>query len=60
MKVTWNESVCVHAGKCVAGSPEVFKVVDGQFRIDLTAGEESQIRATVSACPSGALKIEED
>lgn len=60
MKVTWNESVCIHAGKCVAGSPEVFKVEDGQFKINLEAGEESQVRATVKSCPSGALKIEED
>lgn len=59
MKVTWNESVCIHAGKCVSGSPGVFKVEDGKFKIDLNAGEESQIRTTVAACPSGALKIEE-
>lgn len=60
MKVTWDESTCIHAGKCVGGSPEVFKVEDGQFKIDLDAGEESQIRATVASCPSGALKIQED
>ena len=60
MKVTWNESVCIHAGKCVTGSPDVFKVEDGQFKINLEAGEESQIRDTVKSCPSGALKIEED
>lgn len=60
MNVTWNESVCIHAGKCVAGSPDVFKVEDGQFKIYQDAGEESQIRKTVSACPSGALQIEED
>ena len=60
MKVTWNESVCIHAGKCVAGSPDVFKVEDEQFKINLEAGEESQIRTTVKSCPSGALKIEED
>lgn len=60
MKVTWNESVCIHAGKCVAGSPEVFKVEDGAFKINLDAGEEDQIRSTVASCPSGALQIEED
>lgn len=59
MKVTWDETVCIHAGKCVAGSPEVFKVEDGKFKIDLEAGEESQIRSTVAACPSGALQIQE-
>ena len=60
MKVTWDESTCIHAGKCVQGSPEVFKVEDGQFKINLDAGEESQIRATVASCPSGALQIHED
>lgn len=60
MKVTWNEAVCIHAGKCVTGSPDVFSVEDGQFKIRLEAGEESQIRATVAQCPSGALQIEED
>ena len=60
MKVTWDESTCIHAGKCVQGSPEVFKVEDGQFKISLDAGEESQIRATVALCPSGALQIQEE
>ena len=59
MKVTWDEKVCIHAGKCVEGSPDVFKVEDGQFKIDLAAGDESQVRTTVATCPSGALKIEE-
>ena len=31
MKVSWDESVCIHAGKCVQGAPEVFKVEDGKF-----------------------------
>ena len=34
MKVSWDESVCIHAGKCVQGAPEVFKVEDGKFVID--------------------------
>lgn len=59
MKVTWDENVCIHAGNCVKGSPDVFKIEDGQFRIYLDAGEEQQIRDTVAECPSGALKIEE-
>lgn len=60
MKVTWDESTCVHAGKCVEGSPKVFKVEDGQFKINIEGEEESQIRKTVASCPSGALKIHED
>ena len=34
MKVTYNADVCTHAGECVKGAPNVFKVVDGQFVID--------------------------
>ncbi len=59
MKVTWDEQVCIHAGKCVEGSPEVFKIENGEFTIHLDAGDETQIRETVAACPSGALQIQE-
>ena len=58
MKVTWDENTCIHAGKCVEGSPNVFKVVDGAFVIDEKGAPEDEIRATVAQCPSGALKIE--
>lgn len=58
MKVTWDESVCIHAGKCVHGAPEVFKVVDGKFVIDTTAASEEKIADVVAECPSGALRIE--
>ena len=58
MKVTWDESVCIHAGKCVGGAPEVFKIEDGKFVIDTSAASESKITDVVSQCPSGALKIE--
>ena len=58
MKVTWDENTCVHAGKCVQGSPNVFKIEDGQFVIDESGAPEEEIRATVASCPSGALKIE--
>ena len=37
MKVTYNADVCTHAGECVKGAPNVFKVVDGQFVIDTAA-----------------------
>jgi uncharacterized Fe-S cluster protein YjdI len=58
MKVTYDADVCSHAGECVKGSPNVFKVVDGKFVIDQDGAPEAEIRATVSKCPSGALKIE--
>lgn len=59
MKVTWDESICIHAGKCVEGSPNVFKIVDGNFVIDETGAPEEEIRATAAQCPSGAIKIED-
>tara|TARA_Y100000590_G_scaffold423239_1_gene528810 strand:+ start:495 stop:674 length:180 start_codon:yes stop_codon:yes gene_type:complete len=59
MKVTYDADVCTHAGECVKGAPNVFKVVDGKFVIDTSADTEDNIRATVGNCPSGALKIEE-
>ncbi|MFK8028243.1 MAG: (4Fe-4S)-binding protein [Gammaproteobacteria bacterium] len=59
MKVTWDESTCIHAGKCVEGSPNVFKVVDGAFVIDENGAPEAEIRATAAQCPSGAIKIED-
>ncbi len=59
MKVTYNADTCSHAGECVKGAPNVFKVVDGQFVIDTSADSEDNIRSTVANCPSGALKIEE-
>jgi uncharacterized Fe-S cluster protein YjdI len=59
MKVTYNADVCTHAGECVKGAPNVFKVVDGQFVIDTAADSEENVRATVGNCPSGALVIEE-
>ena len=59
MKVTWDESTCIHAGKCVEGSPNVFKIVDGAFVIDESGAPEAEIRATAAQCPSGAIKVED-
>lgn len=57
MKVIWDQDTCTHAGKCVQGLPEVFKVEDGKFVIDQQAATDEQIRNTVAQCPSGALKV---
>lgn len=57
MKVSWNEKVCSHSGNCVRGLPKVFMIKDGHFVIDTSAASEKEIRATVEACPSGALKV---
>ena len=58
MKVTYDAETCTHAGECVKGAPNVFKVVDGQFVIDTSASSEEKITDVVAECPSGALKIE--
>ena len=59
MRVTWDENVCIHAGKCVSGAPEVFKIEDGQFKISADAAPEAKVREVVGQCPSGALRIQE-
>lgn len=60
MQVSYDPTVCVHAGNCVNSLPTVFKVVDGQFVVDLQGASEAAIRQTVAACPSGALSVTED
>ena len=58
MKVNWDESVCIHSGKCVENLPTVFKIEDGKFVIDENGASEEAIRETVSKCPSGALSCQ--
>ena len=57
LEVTWDSKVCIHSGNCVKTLPQVFKVEDGKFVINAAAASETQLRATVNACPSHALKI---
>jgi uncharacterized Fe-S cluster protein YjdI len=59
LEVKWDSKVCIHSGNCVKTLPEVFKVQDGKFVIDPAAADEGRLRATVAACPSGALKLEQ-
>jgi len=56
MKVTFDGSVCQHAGECVGGLPEVFSVVDDNLIIEPSKASDDAVRATVAKCPSGALK----
>ncbi len=60
MKIHWNETRCCHAGVCVETLPKVFKIEDGEFRIDPMAADLDKIREVVSQCPSGALSLEEE
>lgn len=57
VEVTWDSKVCIHSGNCVKTLPQVFKVEGGKFVIDPSAASDDQVRATVAACPSHALKI---
>ena len=59
IEVTWDSKVCSHSGNCVKTLPQVFKVEHGKFVIDPSAADEQKVRATVAACPSGALKVSE-
>ncbi len=58
VEIKWDDKTCIHAGECVKGLPQVFKVEDGQFVIDASAASEADIRAVVAKCPSGALSVE--
>jgi uncharacterized Fe-S cluster protein YjdI len=57
VQVTWDKNVCIHSGNCVKTLPQVFKVENGKFVIDPKAADDDKVRATVAACPSGALKV---
>ncbi len=59
VQVTWDSKVCSHSANCVKTLPQVFKVEHGKFVIDPSAADDDKVRATVAACPSGALKIRE-
>ncbi len=57
LQVQWDPKVCSHSGNCVRTLPRVFKVENGKFVIDPAAESDEKVKATVAACPSGALKI---
>jgi len=59
LEVTWDQKVCIHSGNCVKTLPSVFKVENGKFVIEPKAASEAEVRKTVGACPSRALRIKE-
>lgn len=59
VKVNWDDKVCSHSGECVKNLPEVFKIENGEFVIDESAGSDDDIKAAVVGCPSGALSLAE-
>jgi uncharacterized Fe-S cluster protein YjdI len=56
-KVSWDENTCQHAGNCVKGLPDVFKIENGAFVINKDAASVDEIKAVIEQCPSGALKL---
>ncbi len=57
LDVTWDDKVCIHSANCVKSLPQVFRVENGKFVIEPSAADDEKVRATVAACPSGALRI---
>jgi uncharacterized Fe-S cluster protein YjdI len=57
LEVTYDSKVCIHSGNCVKTLPQVFRVENKKFVIDPAAASDDEVRRTVAACPSGALKI---
>lgn len=53
--VTFDPSVCIHAGKCVRGLPQVFDVKRKRW-IAPEAATPDEVAAQVARCPSGALQ----
>jgi uncharacterized Fe-S cluster protein YjdI len=59
LQVQWDSARCIHSGNCVKTLPQVYKVEGGKFVIEPSAASDDQVRKSVAACPSGALKIAE-
>ncbi|MGB1583866.1 MAG: (4Fe-4S)-binding protein [Solirubrobacterales bacterium] len=53
--VSFDASVCQHAGVCVKGLPTVFDTKARPW-INADGAEADEIRAQVERCPSGALR----
>jgi len=56
--VRYDENVCIHAGKCVQGLPQVFNVNQNPW-INVSGADVEAIKRTIKQCPSGALTLEE-
>ncbi len=53
--VTFDPTLCIHAGKCVRGLPQVFDVKRKRW-IAPEAASVDEVVAQVAKCPSGALQ----
>jgi uncharacterized Fe-S cluster protein YjdI len=52
--VKWKPEVCIHAGECVKGSPEVFNPKEKPW-VQIEGSTTEEIQKTIDKCPSGAL-----
>lgn len=52
--VVWKPDICIHAGICVKGLPNVFDVKARPW-INIEGADTQKIVEQVKACPSGAL-----
>ena len=55
--VTWEPKLCIHAGNCFRGLPEVFKPQSRPW-ITVDASDADKIAEVVMTCPTGALHFE--
>jgi uncharacterized Fe-S cluster protein YjdI/CDGSH-type Zn-finger protein len=55
--VSWEPKLCIHAGNCFRGLPEVFKPQSRPW-ISLDAATADKIAGVVMTCPTGALHFE--
>jgi len=53
--VYFDASRCIHAGRCVKGLPDVFRVGSGEPWIAPDAASADDIAELCNTCPSGAL-----
>jgi len=55
--VSWEPKLCIHAGNCFRGLPEVFQPQTRPW-VKLEAATADQIAEVVMTCPTGALHFE--
>lgn len=55
--VTFDPAKCIHAARCVAGSPQVFRPEERPWIQPQNADADS-IARTIAQCPTGALRYE--
>jgi uncharacterized Fe-S cluster protein YjdI len=58
LTVRYDEKICIHAGKCVQGLPQVFDVSKDPW-INVNGADVETIKRAISQCPSKALTYEE-